>query len=254
MNQYINAVKKLFLNNFAISIGGLIAVGLLLGIFIGVKSVAVGDTDIVDRDDEVVSASIDSENGIAIGDENETRDSVHLDESEYATSAVTICVNVAGSVNKPGMYCFDHEVKVADVVDRAGGYKLTQYASRYVSQTLNLAQDVHDGEHIYVPYQEEVSCVLNELKFSVNQNDESAVGTPDIQEPSNSDANESTAECIDVNKATIEELDSIPGVGPSTANSIIAGRVYADLDELLDVEGIGEQKLSDMMPYICDIN
>jgi DNA uptake protein ComE-like DNA-binding protein len=52
------------------------------------------------------------------------------------------------------------------------------------------------------------------------------------------------AQPVDVNAASIEELASLPGIGPTIAARIVAGRPYASIDALLDVEGIGPKRLA----------
>lgn len=49
---------------------------------------------------------------------------------------------------------------------------------------------------------------------------------------------------VDVNSASVEELTSLPGIGPTIAARIVAGRPYAELDALLEVEGIGPKRLA----------
>jgi competence protein ComEA len=57
-------------------------------------------------------------------------------------------------------------------------------------------------------------------------------------------------EKINLNTAPPEELEKVPGVGPSTAKAIIAGRPYGDVGELRNVLGVGPAKLEKMLPYI----
>lgn len=53
---------------------------------------------------------------------------------------------------------------------------------------------------------------------------------------------------VDVNGASVDELASLPGIGPTIAGRIVAGRPYASIDELLDVEGIGPKRLEAIRP------
>lgn len=56
------------------------------------------------------------------------------------------------------------------------------------------------------------------------------------------------AQPVDVNAASVDELASLPGIGPTIAARIVAGRPYASIDELLDVEGIGPKRLEAIRP------
>jgi DNA uptake protein ComE-like DNA-binding protein len=53
---------------------------------------------------------------------------------------------------------------------------------------------------------------------------------------------------VDLNAASLEELESLPGIGPTIAARIVAARPYASVDELLDVEGIGPKRLAAIRP------
>jgi DNA uptake protein ComE-like DNA-binding protein len=53
---------------------------------------------------------------------------------------------------------------------------------------------------------------------------------------------------VDVNAASVDEIASLPGIGPTIAGRIVAGRPYASIDELLDVEGIGPKRLEALRP------
>lgn len=53
---------------------------------------------------------------------------------------------------------------------------------------------------------------------------------------------------VDVNAASVDEIASLPGIGPTIAARIVAGRPYASIDELLDVEGIGPKRLEALRP------
>jgi competence ComEA-like helix-hairpin-helix protein len=58
------------------------------------------------------------------------------------------------------------------------------------------------------------------------------------------------ARLIEVNKASLEELESLPGVGPTIAKRIVEGRPYGSVDDLRRVKGIGEKRLEEMRPFV----
>lgn len=104
-----------------------------------------------------------------------------------------IKIHIVGEVNSPGLIELEEGSRVADAIELAGG--ITEQAD--VSKT-NLASVLSDGEKIYIP----------------NINDEN-LEISGLQESNNK---------ININTATISELEEIPGVGESTANSIIEYR------------------------------
>jgi len=126
----------------------------------------------------------------------------------------TIFVDVSGAVEKPQVVEVPYDSRVKDVLIAAGG--LTPKADRnYVSKSINLAQKVQDGTKIYVPAQGEMVSV-SAPQVSGNS------GQLGIQ-----------GNLININEASESELDSLPGVGPVTAQKIISGRPYQEVSELV---------------------
>jgi competence protein ComEA len=145
------------------------------------------------------------------------------------TTAAGIVVHAAGAVRQPGLYRLGRDARVADLLDAAGGPTLETDLDR-----LNLAAPLADGQRLYVPRKGEVSPP--------------AVG-PDggaTGGGAGSGAPEATGP-LDLNTATAEQLDTLPGVGPATAAAIVSHRErngpFATVDGLLDVRGIGPAKL-----------
>jgi competence protein ComEA len=132
-------------------------------------------------------------------------------------------VHVAGAVVQPGVYELVGGARVRDAVVAAGGPTETADWN-----ALNLAALVADGVKVYVP------SIGEELPPSLL----SGAPATDAAEPSGP---------IDVNVATIEELDRLPGVGPSTAAAIVTERErngpFLGVDDLERVPGIGPAKL-----------
>lgn len=145
-----------------------------------------------------------------------------------------VTVHAAGAVNRPGVYALSDGARVADVVTAAGGL-----ASDADMDRLNLAARVSDGERVYAPRKgEEVP------PGPVAGSGGTAGGQPGA----------APAGPIDLNTATAEQLDALPGVGPATSAAIVTyrdrnGRFRA-VDELLEVPGIGPAKLEAIRPLV----
>lgn len=134
-----------------------------------------------------------------------------------------IIVHVAGSVQAPGVYRLRLGDRVVDAVTAAGGA-----LPRAATDAVNLAAPVTDGERVYVPAIGEV------------------VTAPSVATSGSVVAGTTTA-VVDVNTATADQLDALPGIGPSTAAAIVARRDeigrFVGYDDLLSVPGIGPAKV-----------
>lgn len=132
-------------------------------------------------------------------------------------------VHVAGAVVRPGVYNLDDGSRVADAIEAAGGFLVEADKN-----SLNLAAFLEDGERLDVPYvagfvaeEEQGFVVISE-------------GTPS---PLAGDG------LININTASIEELDKLPGIGQTTAIRIIDYRTlngpFAAIEDIINVSGIG---------------
>lgn len=139
--------------------------------------------------------------------------------SESAKVHGEIFVHVAGEVKKPGLYSLTIGARVEDAIERAGGMTDSAF-----EQSVNLARMVSDGEQI---------VVLDRAQVSVAG---------------------AASEFISLNNATGDQLESLPGVGPSLASRIIEHRSaigsFSDLSQLRDVSGIGEKLFAKISPLL----
>ncbi len=166
------------------------------------------------------------------------------------TPSVTVVVHAAGAVARPGIYRLAEPARVDDVVIAAGG--LTGEADPDV---LNLAARVGDGERIFVPRRGQAppGVVVGTTGASnVAAGVLSAGGSA-----SGGSAGGFTAAApgvVDLNAATSEQLDTLPGVGPAIASRIIEARArlgrFRSVNQLLDVAGIGEAKFATLRPRV----
>jgi competence protein ComEA len=145
-----------------------------------------------------------------------------------------IVVDVAGAVARPGVYHLAAGSRVADAIAAAGGYGPRVAADR-VGAELNLAALVRDGDRILVPSRDGTAPGASRAPGGP-----AASGKP------------GTA-LIDLNHATAEALDSLPGIGPVTADKIIASRAekpFASIDELRGRGLVGQKTFDKLKPLI----
>jgi len=137
-----------------------------------------------------------------------------------STSLGTIQIDVAGAVAKPGLYQLNLNDRVAQAVAAAGGFT-SQADKSFVAKTLNLAQVLTDEEKVYIPFANEFKTVAEETNSSIL-------------------AATSNSQLVSINQASLDELDSLPGIGEKRAQDIIAGRPYQKLDQLVDQDILTE--------------
>ncbi|MCL5746847.1 MAG: ComEA family DNA-binding protein [Patescibacteria group bacterium] len=149
--------------------------------------------------------------------------------SASASAKITadIAVDVEGAVINPGMYSLRERSRVRDALVSAGG--LSAFADRgWVEKNLNLAAKLSDGVKIYIPRAGEAqNAATNLTQTGVPQG--GIVGS---------------AALINVNTATSAELDTLPGIGPVTAEKIINNRPYSSVDELLSKKAVTDKVFS----------
>jgi competence protein ComEA len=143
-----------------------------------------------------------------------------------AVSDADVVVHVAGAVLRPGLYRLGGDPRVADALDAAGGP-----SGDADLDAVNLAAKVADGERVYLPRRGEVPPASVAAAGAGGGGGAGVVAGP-----------------IDLNTATVEQLEELPGVGPATAEAILDYRKekgrFRSVDELLEVRGIGEAKLA----------
>jgi len=153
-------------------------------------------------------------------------------------TAAPYVVHITGAVQQPGVYTLPKGSRVGDAIEAAGG--LSPDANE---QTLNLAAFIQDGERIHVPAKESLptSSQSGQPSDSVfGGNDGSSAGTISI--------------LVDINTAGQVELESLPGIGPVTAEKIIAFREtngpFISIEDIQNVPGIGPvtfEKIKDLI-------
>lgn len=162
------------------------------------------------------------------------------DDKEDEAGATDAVVHVDGAVAVPGVYSVAGEPpRINDAVELAGGLLPDADTS-----TINLAQPLVDGQKVHVPY------VGEEVRPDV-QAAEALDGSADAGA---TDTGTADASRVNVNTATAEELQRLPGVGEATAASIVDDRErngpFSSAEDLMRVSGIGEKKFDKMRGMI----
>ena len=130
-------------------------------------------------------------------------------ESEKFKVGGEIVVDVAGAIEKPGVYELPSNSRIGDALVVAGG--LSASADRaWVAANLNLAEKLEDGEKVYIPSNSQISNVQITNRESSQINNK-----------------------ININLASVSELDRLEGIGPSRAQTIVDNRPYSKTEELV---------------------
>jgi len=147
-----------------------------------------------------------------------------------SSSGAVVVVQAAGAVQHPGLYRLPPGARVDDLVTAAGGLAADADPDR-----LNLAALLADGQKIYVPRVGE------------------PVPSDAVAGGSSGDASTPT-QPLDLNQATLQQLDALPGIGPATAQAILDYRAqhgrFRSVDDLQNVRGIGDAKLEQIRSLV----
>ena len=165
-------------------------------------------------------------------------------EEKQVDDQCPILVDIGGAILNPGVYCFDKGASVIDAVRKAKGFT-PDAGFKYISMKINLATVMLDNTKIYIPFETDYNCSL--LTFNLPK-EVVDITIPDTEVEQ---GQETQGGCISINTATLSELDTLEGVGPSTAQKIIDGRPYGVLEDLLNVSGIGEATFNKFKEDIC---
>ena len=147
-------------------------------------------------------------------------------------TAATILVHVIGAVATPGLVKLTQGARVADAIAAAGGLRADADAAE-----LNLAAVLSDGSQVVIG-------TTAAPRGEVRDGSTSAGGA----------AGATTSAVVDLNTATLAQLDTLPGVGPVTAQAILDYRTkhgrFTRIEELQEVDGIGAKTYAQIAPHV----
>ncbi|MDQ3249410.1 MAG: ComEA family DNA-binding protein [Chloroflexota bacterium] len=140
-----------------------------------------------------------------------------------------ITVFISGAVQQPGLYALPADARVGDALTLAGGLIATANAA-----LINQAEKLWDGAQVHVP-----DSAAPAEQMVAAQPPVGVSGDPAPVSLAGGAMTGGAAGSVNINTATVAELETLPGIGPSKAAAIIANRPYATVDELDKVPGIG---------------
>lgn len=163
--------------------------------------------------------------------------------AEEAQAPAALYAHVVGAVREPGVVEVAPGSRVSDVVESAGGLSEDADPSR-----INLARLVVDGERIWVPVLGEEAP--EEVAGAVGPGGPAIGGVGSA----GTSGGVTTSDVVDVNTADSTALQTLPGVGPVTAEAILAWRTehgrFTTVEELMEVRGIGPRTLDQLKPLV----
>lgn len=164
-------------------------------------------------------------------------ENIYIETNNQPEEKNKIFLHITGEVNMPGIIEIDEGARLADVIEAAGGF--TENAD---INKVNLAYLVKDGQKINIP--------------NVNSVDTNSYITENIGENIIiEDITSSSTNLVNINTATQTELETLTGIGPSTALKIIKYRKengkFKTIEDIKNVSGVGDSKFEAIKDEIC---
>lgn len=169
-------------------------------------------------------------------EEDEIIDNNNMDEEKIYEEDKKIIIHVTGSIKNEGIVEAEEGARISEIIDLAGG--ITEEADL---SKINLAYAVRDGQKIYVP--------------SIYDKTDIEIISDDAGENVVDDNGGKAEEKVNINTASQTELETLSGIGPSTALKIINYREengdFEKIEDIKNVPGIGEAKYESLKESIC---
>ncbi|CEQ09503.1 competence protein ComEA [[Clostridium] sordellii] len=199
-------------------------------------------TPILKNDNYIVSQAEDKKEINKNLEPVKNNEDLNMDNSEKINTVnKKITIFISGEVKSPGVVELYSEDRLMDGVKKCGG--VTDEADM---NRINLAMKISDEGHYIIPkIGEDIENVKDKGKETVNQ-------TQNLNDEKSEQNKENNK--ININNASLLELDSLPGVGEVTAQKIIDYREentkFKSIEEIKNVKGIGENKFNNLKDYI----
>lgn len=173
----------------------------------------------------------EEESGDEAGDDESVSPALEIKQDSERNE---IAVDIKGAVKHPNVYFMKEGMRVIDVIMRAGNLEEVG-----TTEPINLAQKLEDGMLIYIPTKEELE-------------DEQLI--PEFVQVQSTSSSTNSSGKVNINLASLGELEGLPGIGPSRAKAIITYREekgsFSKTDELMNISGIGPKIYDNIKNFI----
>lgn len=183
--------------------------------------------------------NLSEENNLTVQEETQEKD-------EYSDDV--ILVHVSGAINQEGVVELKVDSRISDAIDKAGGVREDAY-----TEDINLAYKLEDGMKIHIPTKQEKqnsNSLEKETKDAtqdyVTTSSGGSVNEGELEETKKDMPQGTKNSKVNINTATQAQLETLPGIGPSTATKILAYRKekgkFTKIEDIKEVSGIGNAK------------
>lgn len=167
------------------------------------------------------------------------------DKEKETQGGGKIFIDIAGEVKNPGVYEVTSDSRIFEAIEKAGG--LTEKAD---TTNVNQAETVKDGQKISIPKKGATAQSSGGSGGEPSQ----TTSAPASNAQNSAGTDPASGAKININSADSSQLQTISGIGPSTAEKIIRYRTskgaFKSIDDLKKVNGIGDKKLEKLRPYV----
>ena len=186
--------------------------------------------------------NIESSNNLIEQGNMSEKNSIEEQKNGYENLEGKIVVHITGAVQKKGILVLQEGARIADAIDSAGGNTETADLDE-----VNLAYVLQDGQKIYIPSKEDKVKLENKAYITSESGNNVIVQTVSTEKNGGSGK-------VNINTATQNELENLPGIGPSIASRIIEYRdqngKFSKVEDLQNVKGIGDAKFNNIKEYV----
>ena len=186
--------------------------------------------------------SIESSNNLIEQGNMSEKSSIEEQKNGYENLEGKIVVHITGAVQKKGILVLQEGARIADAIDSAGGS--TEAADL---DEVNLAYVLQKEKKIYIPSKEDKAKLENKAYITSESGNNVIIQTVSTEKNGGNGK-------VNINTATQNELENLPGIGPSIASRIIEYREqngkFNKIEDLQNVKGIGDAKFNNIKEYV----